>query len=69
MALYETRFAMALQALNRQDDALAALARARESYKVAYPAGSPAYSEAMNSLAAQHRSLGDNKGAARLVEE
>jgi tetratricopeptide (TPR) repeat protein len=69
VGLYETRFALALSSLDRRDDALAALRRARDSYKQAYPAGSPAYSEAMNSLAAQHRSLGDNDGAASNIEE
>lgn len=67
--LYETRLATALQSLKRHDDALAALGRARSLYRAAYPAGSPAYSEALNGLAAQYRSFGDNEGAARVVED
>lgn len=69
VGLYESRLASALASLQRRDEALAALSRARQSYQRALPAGSPALSEAMSSLAAQHRSLGDNEGAARIVGE
>jgi tetratricopeptide (TPR) repeat protein len=69
VALYESRYSMALYALDQRDEALRALARAEAAYKQAYPAGSPAYVDAMSDLAAQHRNLGDNEGAARLVEE
>jgi hypothetical protein len=69
LGLYETRLATVLGAMEKREDALSALARAQGHYLEAYPAGSPAYSEAMNSLAAQHRSLGDNEGAARIVED
>lgn len=67
--LYETRFATVLEALGKHDDALAALGRARDLYGTAYPAGSPAYSEALNAVAAQYRSFGDNDAAARVLEE
>ena len=69
IGLYEGQYASILGSLSRQDEALEALARARVAVENAYPAGSPAYSQAINNLAAQHRALGDNDGAARLVEE
>lgn len=69
LGVYETRYALALQGLEKNAEALEALSRACQAFDVAYPAGSPAHSEAMNRLAAQHRSLGDNQGAARLLDE
>ena len=69
VGLYETRLATALEALGQHLDALAALGRARVCYMQAYSAGSPAYSEAMNNLAAQYRTLGDNDSAAKLLED
>ena len=69
VALYESRYALALEALDQRSEALAALDRAETAFKEAYPAGSPAYSEAMSSLAAQHRSMGNNDAAARLAGE
>lgn len=69
VGLYETRLTTALEALGQHLDALAALGRARVCYMQAYPAGSPAYSEAMNNLAAQYRTLGDNDAAAKLMED
>ncbi len=69
VGLYESRYAQALAGLDQRDEALLALQRARVAYEMAYPAGSPAHADALNSLAAQHRSLGDNDGAARLLSE
>lgn len=69
VGLYETRHALALAALDQRSEALAALDRARLAYIEAYPAGSPAYADALKDLAAQHRSLSDNEGAAKLLEE
>lgn len=68
LGLYETRRAQLLQAVGDTPEALKALGRARQAYAEVYPAGTPPYHDAMNSLAEQHRALGDNEGADRLLE-
>jgi tetratricopeptide (TPR) repeat protein len=67
VGLYESRLALALHSLDQRENAIAAMGRAEEALREAYPEGSPAYSEAMNGLAAQYRSMGDNERAAKLL--
>ncbi len=68
LGLYETRRAQLLQAVGDTPEAIKALERARQAYVEVYPEGTPPYDDAMNSLAEQHRALGDNEGADRLLE-
>lgn len=69
VGLYESRLALSLLGLSEAGQAHDALQRARKAYQQAYPQGSPAYSEAMNSLAQQYRNMGENGTAEELLEE
>lgn len=68
LGLYESRRAQLLQAVGETSEAIKALERARQAYVEVYPEGTPPYDDAMNALAEQHRAIGDNEGADRLLE-